>query len=333
MTERYPLTYRFIWITALTMVALGMFFPVWTTDVQLVPALTLVVLGGIPHGATDYLIFRRLSRPLFGTRTMTQFYLNYLLLMLVYSFTWWLSPVLSLTIFLLLSMFHFGQSNWNYVSFSSRAESFLVNTAWGGFALLVPIVWHYDEALPIISQITGWQPAPWSVNARLAVCLGLLLINLWIIAYYGWQRKITRRNVRSELVNLAVLGAVFYFLPLLLGFAVYFVFWHSLSSMLDQIRFFRRQEEQYGWRHYVWNALPFSLVAILGLAALVWGQSQLGLNMGIGVLFIFISIVTLPHMILIDRLYGEWERVSKRAISVPDSVFSNSEKERLNIFF
>jgi hypothetical protein len=79
--------------------------------------------------------------------------------------------------------------------------------------------------------------------------------------------------------------------------------------------------------------LPFNLVAILGLAAVVWGQSQLGLNMGIGVLFIFISIVTLPHMILIDRLYGEWERVSKRAIPVPDSVFSNSETERSKIFF
>lgn len=334
MTERYPLFYRFIRALGIVFITLALVFPVWTQNIQLALGIGLIVVGGIPHGATDYLIFRHLSRPLLGTRTMSQFYLQYLILMLVYSVVWWLSPLVGLIIFLLLSMFHFGQSNWNYISWNSSIESILVNTAWGAFAVLTPVIWHFEAARPIITQIIGWLPPALSATWQTLLCLGLLLINGWCIVFYYWQGRLNGRQTRHELINLSLLAAVFYALPLLMGFAVYFVFWHSFSSMLDQFQFFKKRSSGYTWRRHLWNTLPFSLLAILGLAGMVWGQAQLGLNAGLGALFIFISIVTLPHMILIDRLYAEYDQVEseRRAIDSQGKNFDLFISENFETF-
>ncbi len=305
MNEKYPLYYRLIRAAAVAMIISALCFPEWMAKTQFHLAIGLIVLGGIPHGATDYLIFRGLTRRLPGTRTMTQFYRNYLLLMAAYTLLWLVSPIFALLLFLILSMFHFGQSNWNYLSNISPTASVFLNMIWGAFVLLIPIILHFDEAVPILTQILGRRPPELPTLVQIVVCLGILLLNIGMIGYLYKKRNIQLQQFKNEFFQIILLAALFYFLPLLIGFAAYFVFWHSLSSMLDQIHFFRQQDRQYDWRRYIRNALPFSLIAIGGLLLLIWGQARLGLNIGLGVLFMFISVITLPHMILIDRLYKE----------------------------
>ena len=146
------------------------------------------------------------------------------------------------------------------------------------------------------------MPAAWLQ----AFCLSLFIINIWISIYYYLQGQASRKEMIDELVNLGVLGLLFICTPLLLGFAIYFVFWHALSSVMDQVQFFReRKGNSYSWKHYVKNALPLSLVAICGLGMLVGMQVSMNISLNIGVVFVFISVVTLPHMIMIDQLYQE----------------------------
>ncbi len=292
---------------AIGAVLLSILLPGLLTEVQLVVALSMIVLIGIPHGATDYLIFQQLSRPLWGTKEMRHFYINYVMLMAAYALVWWLLPSVALLIFLLISMYHFGQSNWNYVSFSHRVEAYSIHLIWGAFVLMVPILWHYDAAAPIISGIIG-APAPAISPAwREALSILLLVVNLWISIYCFLQQRISRREFTDEVVNLFALSLLFINLPLLLGFAIYFVCWHSLSSMMDQIRFFRRQAAAYNLGAYIKNALPLSLAAVASLGALAFVQMKMSIPLNIGIVFVFISVVTLPHMILIDQLYQEYE--------------------------
>lgn len=305
MTSRYPLLYRSIQGIALAVVLLSLLLPGLLSQLQLVLALGLIVLIGIPHGATDYLIFQHLSRPLWGSKEMLRFYLNYLLLMAGYAVLWWLLPSLALVIFLVISMYHFGQSNWNYTSFSHPVGEYATHLLWGAFVLLVPILWHYDAAAPIIANITG-QAAPVIAQPwREAVCVALLVLNIGLSIYFLLQQRISAKAFVDELVNLVVLALLFVYSPLLVGFALYFVGWHSLSSMMDQIRFFRKRLKGYNLKQYALNALPLSLAAVGSLGLLAYAQVRLGIPLSIGIVFIFISVVTLPHMLLIDQLYQE----------------------------
>jgi Brp/Blh family beta-carotene 15,15'-monooxygenase len=306
MTSRYPYLYRAIQGIAGLLILLNFIAPVFLQQTQLLIAVLLIVLIGIPHGATDYLIFKNLSRPLWGGKKMNRFYFNYLLLMLAYACLWWLLPGLALGVFVLLSIYHFGQSNWNYVEMNRKWESFSVYNLWGSFVVLTPILWHFEDSVVIIESIIGSSvpvlPAIWLQ----AFCLSLFILNIWVSIYYYLQGKVNRKEMIDELVNLGVLGLLFICTPLLLGFAIYFVFWHALSSVMDQVQFFReRKGDAYSWKHYVKNALPLSLVAICGLAMLVGLQASMSVSINIGVVFVFISVVTLPHMIMIDQLYQE----------------------------
>jgi hypothetical protein len=80
--------------------------------------------------------------------------------------------------------------------------------------------------------------------------------------------------------------------------------------MMDQIRFFRRQAQSYNLAQYIKNALPLSLAAIGSLGLFAFAQVKMDIPLNIGIVFVFISVVTLPHMILIDQLYEESNVVS-----------------------
>jgi Brp/Blh family beta-carotene 15,15'-monooxygenase len=305
MTSRYPKLYRSLQASSLVFILLGVFLPQLLSQVQLVVAVVLILLIGIPHGATDYLIFKYLSRPWWGSRRLHQFYFKYLLLMLGYGLLWYLLPMWSLMIFLVISAYHFGQSNWNYLSLKRKSESALLYLLWGSFVVFTPILWHYEESSVIIATIIG-GPAPAIAKSWLeAFCIALFVFNIWTSIYYFFQQKIQLRELRDELLNLFLLGLLFISTPVLLGFAIYFVGWHSMSSVLDQVRFFNRKNRAYSWRRYFKNAIPLTLAAIAGIGLMGATQWYMGLPVHIGLLFVFVSIITLPHMLLIDQLYQE----------------------------
>jgi Brp/Blh family beta-carotene 15,15'-monooxygenase len=305
MTSRYPLLYRTIQGLAVFFILLSLLLPSFLEQSQLVLAVSLILLIGIPHGATDYLIFKYLSRPLWGTKQLKRFYINYILLMAGYGILWFFLPIVALSLFIILSVYHFGQSNWNYVPFRNKWESTSIFMLWGAFVVLMPVFWHFEDSAVIISTIIGSEVPALSSYWLRAICLSFLVLNVGIAFLYHVQAKISRKELIDELLNLLILGLVFVSTPVLLGFAIYFVFWHSLSSVMDQIRFFRIQLKSYSWKHYIKNTIPLSIAAIIGLVIMGMAQMSLGIPLNIGIVFVFISIVTLPHMILIEQLYNE----------------------------
>lgn len=312
MATRYPILYRSIQLIAILFAIVGYLFPGLMMRWELVLAVALIALVGIPHGATDHLIFRNLTRPFLGSRQMIYFYSYYLLLIGAYAILWWFLPLVSFALFLVLSAYHFGQSNWNYVQFASKIEAGIYYLLWGGYVIIAPVLLHYDSTFPIIQEIVRQAPPMIEPATAWWVVGSLLGMNMLMTIFLSLRRKMDVRQLSEELISLLVLSLVFFFTPVLLGFAIYFVCWHSMSSVMDQIQFFQERKDEYSLKRYIRDTLPFTLLALLGLVVLFWAQQQFLGTMQIGLLFIFISIVTLPHMILIDRLYVDAKKAQKK---------------------
>ena len=79
---------------------------------QLIYSSILILLLGIPHGAIDHVLF-------FKKRKMSQlkFYSIYLGLSFLFVILWHILPVTSLILFLLISAFHFGESQFADIFF------------------------------------------------------------------------------------------------------------------------------------------------------------------------------------------------------------------------
>ena len=264
----------------------------------------ILILAGIPHGASDFVIFKQLLGDVFSHKQQVlTFVIGYALIVILYSILWWLNPNIAFLFFVLNSIFHFGESNWNFLPKSSTRERGLIYWLWGATILGVPILLHFEEASEIIGNITG-SAYLLSDSSRAALIFLLITSTLSMINYLYQEDLLDRDKYKKEMLNFCLLIALFFSAPLLIGFGIYFVFWHSLQAFEDQYDKLDLARKINLFRGYVWQILFFTLLAFGGLAFMYWvGMNKMGYSFNLAFLFIFIAIITVPHSLLMNQLY------------------------------
>lgn len=278
-------------------------------DSSLIIALFLIVIIGIPHGANDHFLFFNLfqNRLKENHKSGLLFYFIYLGLIILYSICWYFTPIFSLSLFLLISFYHFGQSNLYTYPIKSKIIKFISILISGIFVLMTPILAHLETSLPIItslSQNSKLFEISYEQGRQISVWLGLIMLNYWLLLML--TRQVIWKNGILEIINVILLFALYFYTPLWIGFAVYFTLWHAIPSIEDQINFFKIKRSNYHLGNYIKEILPYTLLALLGLViALELSGEYITQNQGIALLFSFIAVITLPHMIMMDILYQQ----------------------------
>ena len=258
-------------------------------------ALLLIVLG-IPHGAADHLIFRARHPERQWRNQPWQFLGFYSLLVILYGILWYLFPAVAFLLFVGVCVYHFGQSYGGKGGMASQL-------AWGSFVLLFPVMLHYPEAAPIIERMAAKTLAI-SVSERVTVCDLLIVANVALPLLEASRHRATRREVARRLLDLALLTALYLSTDLLLGFGLFFLLWHSVPAAAEQWRYPQRRAVVVNMQGYLRELLPLTLGAIGTLGGLyLWISSGRGSGIDLGVEFMLMSLITLPHAFLIDRVY------------------------------
>ncbi len=252
----------------------------------------ILIFLGIPHGAIDHLI----SEPKISRKGLLTFLAYYILLIIIYLIVWIFIPVIALSAFILMSAYHFGQTHFirragknsgKTLLYISRGLFFLLLILGGNFALT-------KEILQPILSIEGWDKyLPQAFSASFALTLIL-----------QWNAEI--RFTPTDLFELAILGPLLYFSPLMIGFIIYFGFWHALPSMISEYAFLKKFPEYNTLKKFGKQLLPFTLISLLGISLiLVFGMSFLAQNELILLFFVLISLISFPHILYMDQF---WKR-------------------------
>ncbi|MFK8162526.1 MAG: Brp/Blh family beta-carotene 15,15'-dioxygenase [Lewinella sp.] len=270
--------------------------------------LGMMLLLGLPHGATDHGLFLALQNGQSRGKKIS-FYFAYLAIIAAYGLIWWLSPVVAFFIFMLLSVYHFGQSNWVNLDYDNTIVEKGHYLLWGVGILLTPILLHAEEAITIVKSMTGTVviTAPSATSVYYFIGITGLLNTLMIIVLW-WQQRITTKRFAGEIFAYALLITMFLTNSLLLGFSVYFVFWHSLASAKDQLQFFKLRLPP-TLRRQLFVEVAMTVLGALSFCLIIWfgpGPETALKPAVIGGVFIFISLLTLPHMLLVELLYTHW---------------------------
>jgi Brp/Blh family beta-carotene 15,15'-monooxygenase len=308
MTVRNRNIYFAVVASSLLLSLIAFLFPAWIASVQWYLIVAVMVLIGIPHGATDQLIYDQLTKEKKKIRNTPVFLAGYLSVIALYALIWLLSAQLALFIFLIISAYHFGQSNMDHVHFNNtsllRSLSYISS---GVYVIFVPILLKYQEAVPILQNILG--SAPLSTTdisvVRWPVILGLVVLNIMLSSWFLFRQNIDYSAWKKDLLNIFVLFCVFYSMPMMLAFIIYFGIWHALSSTLMQIEKMRELHKKFNWLDFYRKALPYTMLALIGIVAiLLLSQQPDVVNAYAGLFFIILSTLTLPHMLLMDRFYN-----------------------------
>jgi len=248
---------------------------------QNIVGFTALLIGmicvGIPHGAVDHLI----ESKSWDYRKAPGFIANYIALMAIIGIFWWIAPTLALIVFLAYSAWHFGQADVRHWSLPKT-----LNIPWGAFLLLYILGTHQAETTGILRYIAGLD---------FPISISPLAIVPWIF-FAIWKRN-------SPMIVTVCWLLLSSQLPLLLAFGTYFIGQHSITSW-GHLKQHLQLENKKIWIH----SLPFHLGAwlILFLFFAIWPSLQNQINTAYsawGIFFIFISCVSFPHVIFMNKLY------------------------------
>jgi Brp/Blh family beta-carotene 15,15'-monooxygenase len=251
-------------------------------------ALLAIFIFGVPHGGFDAAIARRNGWSMGGSLSWVLFHLAYILIAAIVAILWWWFPLTSLSLFLLISGYHFGASDLADVD-----SHWLPWLAHGGLVSIAIPNFHVAEVLPIFSLLAG---------AHEAEQLMQLLSNLffaWVACCIGYCIfTFLHRDYLKPLVNLLILIVIACLLPPLIGFALYFCFWHSRGHILRLWRSLQKNQRYDAMREAIIYTIASWTSAVLFFFYLNGSISDIMLQLT----FIGLAALTWPHMVLVDYM-------------------------------
>ena len=264
-----------------------------------------VFLIGIPHGAIDHLV----SSELFGTGQSFKghiiFYSSYLIIMLVLGLIWIFVPIAGMIVFLAISIYHFGQADMeDYLTTEKKSPFWYIIR--GLFLIGLIIFPSPDVTFPILSAAMS-VPLEQFDSVMPSNTLALLII---LIIYSSFLIKSAIQNefksLRIFIVESIILIVLFIISGPLVGFALYFAVWHSSGHIIELQQFFQSKGRSLSIYTFYKMASPFTFISILGLFILLYIQNIFQVEeQFLTLMFILISVLTLPHMLIVDRMYEE----------------------------
>lgn len=270
---------------------LAILAPSWISTLELPIFVALVGTVGILHGALDHKVAFRYFKFRENHRGWILFLAGYLGIMAAYSALWYWLPAVSLILFLAMSVWHFGQSDMETYELK-RGNSILTITR--SFAVLGMILgFHLEETFTILDPI---------LQLSIANEFGLLIAAASYILHLAALIIYRPEPLTKAIVDISFIAFVSALLPLLLAFAVYFALWHSVQHL----HVLRRYLEYEHWWPLVRNGLPFTILALIFLLVLgLYLPDAASPEQWIFYAFVGISLMTMPHMVLVDRIMNE----------------------------
>jgi|AntAceMinimDraft_1070359.scaffolds.fasta_scaffold13871_4 Brp/Blh family beta-carotene 15,15'-monooxygenase len=264
----------------------------------------VLLIVGIPHGAMDHVIDGAVNdwKP---DSFNLKFYSMYLGLIAVYSVFWYFFPLISMVIFLLITSYHFGQadtqrfnlSGWPYWSMLIvRGLSLLVLLLFGDLAYassIIETITSYDYESSLLSII--------STEDLMAYWVGITSGSI-IFALYASKKPI--KLILVALLENVILIAMFNYVNVVIAFSLYFGLWHSFEHVKVMAAYLFTKGEQLSLASFYKQSFTFSMLSYLGLLFIynlldAFGQTELM----VGLLLVLISVLTLPHLVVVEQLF------------------------------
>jgi Brp/Blh family beta-carotene 15,15'-monooxygenase len=260
--------------------------------------LFLILSFGILHGANDIVIisktFKRLKNK--SLVFLISFYLTVVILFaLFFSFL----PDIALLLFIILSAYHFGEQHWNEILLKANsAINFLYYLTYGALIFSSIFYFHETEVERIINDICVYS-IKLDFLKNLLITLGIVLFTISI--YYYKTLNIFKAELAKQILYLLVLAIIFRVSDLIWSFAIYFVLWHSIPSLNDQIKYIHGEVNKESIKEYFKNSFWYWLASIVGLGILFWFLKDAKIFEAL--LFSFIAAITFPHVLVIAKMF------------------------------
>ena len=256
---------------------------------QLTTIAVLIFILGVPHGALDPLFAGKLF-PIEDAKNWFKFFFYYVFLATLVIGLWMLYPVLFMFFFLAMSTLHFSRD-------LNPQTPFTTKLLYGGAAIVLPNLLHSSNMSSLFSIILGSQ------NSELVIRILVLIAPAWILLLLC-AIFIEFKRDRAQALEMSALTLMAICAQPLIAFTAYFCLMHSIRHILRAQKYLL-----VSWGQMLVTAVwP---MAIVGLVVYMswgwgwgwgWGWPDSEYSRTIQFIYVGLAALTLPHVLLIDRI-------------------------------
>ena len=258
----------------------------------------LIFTFGILHGANDLALINNVN----GKDKSLHFYkvlLYYVIIVLCGAILFYIIPWLALSLFILVSGYHFGEQQWNEkLKLAINWVKFVFQMLYGLIILFLIFTFHDKEVQKIILAITSIEVSVYSFSLVLKI---LFILFTLLSTFIYFKIELFKNYIFKELFFLVVFAILFKVSSLIWGFALYFIFWHSIPSIMDQMKFLFGEVSLKNFKLYFRTAFVYWILSLTGIGLLyIYFNDQKIFN---ALFFSFLASITFPHVVDILKMF------------------------------
>ena len=155
-----------------------------------------------------------------------------------------------------------------------------------------------QAVIQIVNKITNIIVTEHEISVALLITIGVFLVNSILLMKTSTCFK---KNAIEQLFYLLLLCIIFKVSGLIWGFTIYFIFWHSIPSLYDQIKFLYGNYSFSNFKKYFISAFIYWITSLLGISVLFLISKDWVIFDAL--FFSFLAAITFPHAIVIVKMY------------------------------
>lgn len=280
------------------------------SNVQMIILLSLVFIVGVPHGALDFLVDEQNETIKNNKFSIYKFVGVYLTKLFAFALFWFL-PWLAFSLFIIFSIFHFGETDMSAIVKPNKNAVFLY-FSYGSLILSILLLSHLSEikdSLPAVSTFLK-ENNLYSVLIDNTIYIISFFSILFLVAFFVQKKNGNVKTINiKEVTQFICLILLLVYLPLMLAFTFYFALWHSILSVRNIFAYFKNFNSEKKFTLICGKSLLFSLLALGSIVGLYFVMQHFapGFNM-LFALLVVLSVLTLPHLTVMHGMYKNYSK-------------------------
>lgn len=270
-------------------------------EYQIIGCFLLIILFGIPHGAIDHIVYKTQNKI-----SNIKFYTFYLSLIVLYTVFWFIFPKWCLILFLLLSAYHFGESQFSDFNFNSVLKK--LSSIFCGMIVISSLIYYNQSELINLSNMysdTKVFEAVFSSSIIEVSFYTSIILFLLLLLYEFVFNNSKIDDLFTILFEMILIHVTFYLFSVLIGFTLYFIFLHSLKVLKQEFQFLKKNTGDLTIKRFIIMLLPFTALSMFFLLffyiGIITGLLKISTFL---FLIVGISVITLPHVFIMANFYN-----------------------------
>ena len=257
----------------------------------------LILSVGLIHGANDLLIIKNFSIKESNNSQISYFfyYLSIVFLGLIF---FYILPSVALLTFVIVSIYHFGEQHWEVTLANTSISRFKKIFLMTFHGLIFFIIIFMNNIISVNEVLNSFNIPPLYYSYLIITLSSSLIIYVLFLIYLN--------ELREYFINEITFLILFFLLTinstLIYGFAIYFIFFHSLLSIKDQVKFIYGNDKSESIKKYITSSLPYFILALTSLLIFYLVVDLQEINL-LPIIFTFLAAITFPHVIVIEKMY------------------------------